>query len=310
MSDQALQVFDEGGIAEFGTFRNPEVAMKEAELVAASFAKRAERLQLYKKIGESKHLLIEGWQMLASMYRVTASISRTQYIQYGDVAGFEASADAIHVPSGKRISSADAQCLNDEERWTVRPKYEVVNGVRTQTGTVAVPMQQLRSMAQTRACSKVLSNLLKFVARMAGFAGTPAEEMTGHEQPHDESGGAAVQQPQRKGSGAPISEAQAKRFYAIAKGKGMDDAAIKEYCQSWGFEKSVDITKDKYDAMCAIAPAPKAAEPKQTAAPQEKIVEYPDFKSVPDAMAVPPGTQITVAGVLYAAGENWSKVVK
>src|SRR6516165_10480265 len=51
------------GQIEFGSFRSPEQHLKEAQAVAAAFAKEARRLQLYKRIGESDHLLVEGWQL-------------------------------------------------------------------------------------------------------------------------------------------------------------------------------------------------------------------------------------------------------
>lgn len=153
MSEQ-LQTQDNGGL-EFGSFRNPELAMKEAEMVAAAFRKRAESLQLYKEIGtaKSKHLLIEGWQMLASMYRITASITSTRYVEFGDVNGWEATAEAIHIPTGQVVSRADAICLSDEDNWGPRPKYEWRDDgsgtkKKVQVGTVATPTQQLRSMSQ------------------------------------------------------------------------------------------------------------------------------------------------------------------
>lgn len=242
----------EAGAMEFGTFRSPEMAMKEAQMVATVFARKAEHLQLYKKIGPSKHLLIEGWQMLASMYRVTAGISGTRYIEFGTAHGFEAKAEAIYIPTGQKISSAEAMCLSDEENWGLRPKYEWRGNERVKIGEAPTPLQQLRSMAQTRACSKVLSNLLKWVARMGGFAGTPAEEMTGHESP--EGNGHSVQQPQRKSeqssSGNVISEAQAKRLYAISKGSGWSEDQVKDLLRQHGFTSSKEITRDKYDEIC------------------------------------------------------------
>lgn len=255
----------EMAMSDFGSFRNPDLALREAEMVAAAFAKRAEKLQLYKTIGTSKHLLVEGWQMLGSMYRVTASITSTRYVDFGNVTGWEATAEAIYVPTGQKISQADAMCLSDEDNWGPRPKYEWVDGengkrVKKLIGTVPTPTQQLRSMAQTRACSKVYSNLLKFVARMAGFAGTPGEEMTG-----DEGAGEGqrnnVQQPRRASEsggngngGAPagnvISEAQGKRFFAICKQSGKSEDQIKAILKHFGFASDRDITRDKYEAIC------------------------------------------------------------
>src|SRR5262249_45371859 len=52
---------------------------------------------------------------------------------------------------------------------------------RVQVGVVRVPLFQLASMSQTRASSKVLSMVLKFVPVLAGFKPVPAEEITGND---------------------------------------------------------------------------------------------------------------------------------
>jgi hypothetical protein len=230
------------GQIEFGSFRSPEQHLKEAQAVAVAFAKEARRLELYKRIGESDHLLVEGWQMLAAMYHVTASIQSTRYIEIGDAHGWEATAEAIFVPTGMKISSADGMCLDDEDRWGMVSKYEWIDGKKKKVGDVAKPLQQLRSMAQTRAQSKVLANLLKWVARLAGFASTPGEEM----------GDESFRPPAPKQTeGNTITEAQAKRLFAIAKNSGKSDEQVKAIIVFFGFAHTKEITRDKYDAICS-----------------------------------------------------------
>ncbi len=244
-------------LVEFGTFRKPEHALAEAELVAKAFALRAERLNLFVQIGPSKHLKIEGWQMLAMMYRVSAGIVSTKYVTFGEFEGFEATAEAIYVPTGHRISTAEAMCMNDEDRWDMRPEYEYIEGKKTQVGEVEVPLQQLRSMAQTRACSKVLSNLLRFVAVMAGFAGTPAHEMTGS----NGSAATPASAPQRTGAAAPtdpISEKQLGRLWAIARNAGKSDEAVGVVLEHFKYstaagvrEAAARVQRKDYEAICA-----------------------------------------------------------
>ena len=79
---------------------------------------------------------------------------------------------------------------------------------------------------------------------------------------------APLQEPGKKngdGSGSTdkISEAQRKRFYAIAKGAGKSDDDVSAYLGSIGFAHTGDITKDKYDAACDWAAKPKDREPGQ-----------------------------------------------
>ena len=52
-------------------------------------------------------------------------------------------------------------------------------------------------------------------------------------------------------NGTVISEAQGKRFYAIAKGGGWQDQEIKDYLKrEYGIEHSRDIKRADYDAIC------------------------------------------------------------
>ena len=260
---------------EFGTFRSPDAMLKEAQMVATAFGKKARAMGLYKKIGDSEHLLIEGWQMLGSMYRVSAGIESTQFVQYGDASGFEAVAIATYVPTGRVISRAEAVCLDDEENWGNISKYEWVAGAdgkreKVKIGDVPKPLQQLRSMAQTRAMSKVYSNLLKFVAKMASFNTTPAEEMTG-----GENGAAQNQNPQRAtSSGAIISEPQSKRLYAIAKSSGKTDDQVKAILAKHGFDSTKVVTKDKYEQVCSEIEAKAAPSGSATGGPPADLKDY------------------------------------
>jgi hypothetical protein len=248
---QLVPIEQSGG--ELSLSRPAEVVLREAEMVAKPWGQKVESLQLFKSIGDKKHLYIEAWQMMAAMYRVTARVRETRFLDYGEVKGFEAVAEAFHIPTGQVISTAEAMCLNDEDKWGPRTKYEYVDGRRQATGFVPTPLQQLRSMAQTRACSKVLSNLFKWVAVMKGYQGTPAEEMTGDEhgdRPH------APAPPQRRSQAAPasgnaISEAQGKRMFAIARGAGLDTEGYRKFLETHGFSRTDEVSRDRYEQMCA-----------------------------------------------------------
>lgn len=247
MDSQQLVPIDQGG--ELSLSRPPATVLREAEMVAGPWAKKVESLQLYKTIGEKKHLYIEAWQMMAAMYRVTARIRETRLVQIGEVVGYEATAEAFHLPTGQIISTAEAMCLSDEERWGPRPKYEYPEGKKTQVGFSPTPLQQLRSMAQTRACSKVLANLFKWVAVQKGYQGTPAEEMTGDEPPSDHP---EIKAPQKKApAGDTISEAQGKRLYAIARQSGMDDEHYRQFLEKHDCKATADVKRADYDRIVA-----------------------------------------------------------
>jgi len=207
---------------EFGTFRRPEAVVEEAAHVARVFQEKMQTILdsnrepiLYRMFNKSRHITRPGWQLLGSMYRVTAGIvpGSCKYVELpGNINGFEATAEAIYVPTGHRISTADGMCLNDEPNWDERPTKNDPHAV--------VPLYQLRSMCQTRACSKVLSNLLSYVAIMAGCSGTAAEEMTGEPMVNG-AGQTTSQAPQRTQNGnGTITEPQVNRLFGLNKAAG------------------------------------------------------------------------------------------
>jgi len=149
-----------------------------------------------------KYFENDDWVMAGKMYGIVPRIlGEPEYVEFGDVKGFKAVCEAVLVATDQVVGRAYAMCLNDEENWGDRPKYEwkdvldgegkkiweerIIKGKKKnlpksekiQVGVVRVPLFQLMSMAQTRASSKVLSMVLKFVPVLAGFRPTPAEEI-------------------------------------------------------------------------------------------------------------------------------------
>ncbi len=261
MDDQSLTVMG----AEMSLSRSPEVVLKEAEMVAGPWGRKVEALKLYKVIGSSKHLYIEAWQMLGAMYRVTARTRDTRYVEFGEIHGYEATAEAFHMPSGQVVSVADGMCLSDEDNWGLRSKYEYIRGEdgrdrKTKVGDVVTPLQQLRSMAQTRAQSKVLANLFKWVAKLKGYATTPAEEMTGAEgaAPEEQAPPQRRAAPSNGGSAGAgfISSKQASRLWAISFSAGKSKEQANAVLRKFGFADAKDVTLDKYEAVCSEMESP------------------------------------------------------
>lgn len=161
-------------------------AAKELTKIVSS---REKKLML----GGKQYLFFEDWQTIGKFYGVTAKVIQTEEIRTGDkLGGFLASAVAI--TRDGEVSGADAECTYDEQNWQGKPRY------------------QLRSMAQTRACAKALRNCLGWVAVLAGYEATPAEEMAGVQQ------------------GKPLeslsTELQRKKIFASAKEKGYEDGLL------------------------------------------------------------------------------------
>lgn len=246
--------------ANLGVARTPQAAIAEARDVARELVKIVRQMKWEVNIAGRGHLKVEAWQTLSHFYGVTAKITEDEFVQIGDAVGYQATADAILLSTGQVISSAKAMCLNDEENWGARPKYEwrdKPGGGRekAKVGEEQVPLFQLRSMAQTRAQSKVLKNVFAWVVALAGYQSTPAEEMTGSEYAEDR------QMPQRasgNGGSDKISEPQRKRLWAIAKEKGWTGEQVKKLLKANGFEKGEDVTRAKYEGLVKAVSEPPA----------------------------------------------------
>ena len=189
--------------------REPEIVLDEAMRAARALKGVIDAKPKKVSFGGETYLEYEDWCTVGRFYGIAPRIARTQYVNYGGATGWEATAEAVHVETGKVVSSADSMCLTDEEHWRARPKYEwhyvkKTGGtsaddpgtgeliwekgndgknrpkkLKVQMADEAVPLFQLRSMAQTRAAAKALRNALAWVVVLAGYKPTPAEEMDG-----------------------------------------------------------------------------------------------------------------------------------
>ena len=212
-------------------WRPPETVLAEAKQAADALTRVISLKKDPVKFNGEVYLEFEDWQTCAKFYGVTAKVEKTAFVQYGNVSGFEATAVAID-RNGMEISRAESLCLNDEANWGMVPQYEWKDeldangkkiwvegrdgkkrpkGERVQVGEVAKPLFQLKSMAQTRACSKVLRQVFAWIVVLAGYKPTPAEEMTGNEQfeDHEDRGKKPpVQQPSRASEKKQETQAQ------------------------------------------------------------------------------------------------------
>lgn len=197
---------------DIGVRRPPAMVLEEARRAAKALKDIVDAKPKPVMFNGERYLEFEDWQTVGRFYGISPRVTSTRYVEYGDVRGWEALAEAVHVPSGSVISMAEAMCLNDEEKWHMRPKYEYhyvkksgglssedpgrdeliweeKNGKRfpkkerVRMGDERVPLFQLRSMAQTRAGAKALRNALAWVVVLAGYKPTPAEELPRQDDP-------------------------------------------------------------------------------------------------------------------------------
>lgn len=217
-----------------------------------------EEKHLYEEFGtrdkKKRHLLNEAWLFLGHMYGVAPRLE--SIVPVWDATeqfpGFEATMEAVHMASGKVIGRAAARCMSDEESWGEVPKYVWENNNRIQDGTRQKAMQQLESMAQTRASSKVLSQILRWVVVLGskGVSGTPAEEMADTKK-----GKPSTEQPSEARK---ITAKQVSRMFAIGRDKGLAPTDVAAIFKRHGFQQSHEITTDKYDTIIAEVQEPQA----------------------------------------------------
>lgn len=147
---------------------DPMEQLNEARQRAQVLVEVVKEQGLAKSFGGGKpHVFVEGWQFLASQFGLIPDIEWTKELDDG----WEARAALRRLSDGVVIAHAEAECRHSETKhkkdgskvqpWKNRPPYAV------------------RSMAQTRAVSKVCRIALSSVMVMAGFNATPAEEMDG-----------------------------------------------------------------------------------------------------------------------------------
>lgn len=137
----------------------PREVVKEAWVAAKQLQAIIERRKDKLVIGGKQYLRFEDWQTLARFFRITALVTGTWELREdGKLTGFCARAVALR--DGIEISAAEAECCFDEDNWQGKPRF------------------QLRSMSQTRAAGKALRNCLSWIAVLAGYSPTTAEEVT------------------------------------------------------------------------------------------------------------------------------------
>lgn len=135
---------------------DPVEVVERASRVANALKSVLVQQGMIQRIGQGEHVRVEGWQTLGGMLGVVPVVVWTRRVQDPD--GWEAKVEARTL-DGRIVGAGEAQCDRGESRWKKADEHAI------------------RSMAQTRATSKALAAPLRFVIKLAGFEGTPAEEM-------------------------------------------------------------------------------------------------------------------------------------
>ena len=229
---------------------------------------RAKALAVRKQISDKnysdmisgrEHVKIEGWTIFGQAFQRTTRTVPEHLTELGPDAegryGYRVYCDVLD-GEGRVRGGAFGQCDTDEPHWTRRPRYEYPNGEKTLVGYEDISNQQRRSMAETRASSKALAAELRGAAEVAGYAGTPADELSPgatHKLPSA---------PRRGRSQEPINAAQRKTLQDKYRTSGKTAAQLATFlkCTEAGLRAHMEILpQSKFQSLCKfLTPKEKA----------------------------------------------------
>lgn len=179
---------------------DPAEVLQKAKAVADALAPVIREAGLVANINGKEYLQVEAWQTCGQQVGVTPVVTSTRRLTDPD--GWEARCEARTL-DGRTIGAADSMCLRTEQRWKDSEDFE------------------LRSMAQTRAMSRALASVLRFIPTLAGMAGTPAEEMDRARAQGNSSGGSKT---------GFASQGQRRYCEDLLKKAGFDEGGVTEIC--------------------------------------------------------------------------------
>lgn len=145
-------------------------------------------------IGPGRHVTIEGWQYLGQRVGICGRTAETSEIRNpttGEFEGYRAVAEIQRLDTGEIVGRAEQCCFADESL----KKKDGSTYKRWLDDAGQISRHAIMGMAQTRAQSRALASVIRFLAELAGLDGTPAEEMEGV-QVHESR--PPISQPQRK----------------------------------------------------------------------------------------------------------------
>lgn len=145
-------------IAKIPTF-NIKPSLKGTKDLAKELTRFIDDNRLSANIAGKKYVMVEGWQFAGSQLGLTAIPTDAENISNEKEVKYKASADVIHVATGTVVSRGFAICSNNEQKKKSFDEYAIA------------------SMAQTRAIGKAYRNNLSWLMKLAGFEGTPVEEI-------------------------------------------------------------------------------------------------------------------------------------
>lgn len=116
--------------------------------------------ELFSNIKGKNYIHIEGWQFALQSMGLSPMIKEVKDLSDGKTIKWFVEAEIVNIKSGVIMGKGFALCSSSESTKKSFDEYAIL------------------SMAQTRAIGKASRNLIGWVMKLAGYEGTPSEEMT------------------------------------------------------------------------------------------------------------------------------------
>lgn len=146
--------------------------------------------KLYTTIVGKNYAHVEGWQFAGGLMGLFPIVTEVVDLSKQGEIKWMAKVEIQNIKDGKVVGRGFAICSNKENRKKSFDEYAIV------------------SMAQTRAIGKAYRNLIGWVMKLAGYEGTPSEEMVraGEKMPEARTAEAPRAVPQSKAFPSPAAE--------------------------------------------------------------------------------------------------------
>lgn len=133
--------------------------IKDMTAMATVLKKHVVENKLYTNIRGKNYAHVEGWQFAGGLMGLYPRVTAIHNLSNDKEVKWQANVEIVSLKDGKSITNGFALCSNKEAIKKNFDEYAIL------------------SMAQTRAIGKGYRNLIGWVMKLAGYEGTPSEEM-------------------------------------------------------------------------------------------------------------------------------------
>ncbi len=160
-------------------FGEPDAGIARASQIATELRAVVDANGLAIKMGKGEHLKVEAWLTCGAMCGCSPQTEWVRPITAGvgedaQPIGYLARVSTVRLQTGEVICAAECACMADE-KTKKKGTGEIVPRWLGPDGSPE--WHAIISMAQTRATSKAMGQALRWIPVLAGYSGTPAEEV-------------------------------------------------------------------------------------------------------------------------------------